>query len=519
MNIKFYKNFRLPEFRLKNLLSFFTRDELVAGLEISDSFIRLAVLETLPLDKTARTDSNNKIEKKTQVRGLGEQVLKKGTIENGEVKDKKLLAEALKMLFQRIDKPIGYVVVSISGKKVYTKVYSFPKTVSNEKIEESMKINIDFQLPMKKEEVYFDWEKIEDSQYNDTLLATIPKAVIDKYNETFAEAELKTVAIEFYGLSIARAINLPTGKSALVAVDNDEGIEIYIVKKFVSKFSRFLPQKYFQENKSLKEETGRIINFFENEDKNKISFFVSANQVLNDKMSDKILPKMESENMIAGDFSVHENIAESPEKWLIAVGAAMRGHLPRSEDAFISLMPMGTEEAYEKQKATSFMKFLSSLVIGLCSFFTFAFIGVLMMMMSIESGFNKRLSNLNSLPIDGGGAVLEQRAEKLNNLVSKAKTALDSEPKWSAIVTALKSQVVAGSGIIINNFSISPTGDAVNLLGVSKNKSILNSFKKRLDDSGLFSDIILPQIGLFQVENIPFSLSFKFKKVPMMNDI
>lgn len=519
MNIKFYKNFRLPEFRLKNLLSFFTRDELIAGLEISDSFIRLAVVETLSPDKSSRNDLNNKIEKKTRIKSLGEQILKKGIIENGEVKDKEALAEALKILLQRSDRSIGYVAVSISGKNIYTKVYSFPKTVSNEKIEESMKINIDFQLPVKKDEVYLDWEKIENEEHIEALLVAIPKSIVDKYNETFTKAGMRAVAIEFYGASIARSINLSKVQSSMIMIDSDEGVEIYIVKKFISKFNRFLPIKFFKEKKSFKEEVLRIINFFENEHKSDVSFFVSdgvgADEILNDKLSDKIIPKMKLENMIDESFSVHEDILRSPEKWLIAVGAAMRGHISRSEDTYISLMPMGTEEAYEKQKAVSFVKFLSSLMIGLCAFFTFAFVGVLVMMISIENGFNKRLNNLNALPINGSGAVLEQRADKLNNLISKAKTALDSEPKWSAIVTVLKSQISASSGIIINNFSISPTGDTVSLSGVSKNKSIFNLFKKNLDDSGLFSDIVLPQIGLFQVENIPFSLSFKFKKVPM----
>lgn len=515
MNMKFYKNFRLPEFRLKNLLRFFTRDELIAGLEISDSFIRLAVLETLLPDK-------NRKEKMVQARGIGELTLKNGIIQNGEVKDKKGLAEALKLLFQKVDKSVGYVAVSISGKKVYTKVYSFPKTVSNEKIEESMKINIDFQLPIKKEGVYFDWEKVEHEHRNDAFFAAIPKSVIDKYNETLNEAGLKTVAIEFYGASIARSINLSDDQSVLVAIDSDEGLEVYIVKKFISKFNRFLPIKFFQGKKSFKEEVVKIINFFENENKSEVSFFVSdgasTDEILNDKLSDKIIPKMKLENMIDKSFSVHEDILRSPEKWLIAVGVAMRGHISRSKDTYISLMPIGTEEAYEKQKAVSFVKFLSSLVIGLCAFFTFAFVGVLVMMMSIESGFNKRLGNLNRLPINVGGAALEQRAEKLNNLLVKAKVSLDAEPKWSAIITALKSQVIAGSGIVINNFSISPAGDSISLSGVSKNKAILISFKKKLDESGLFSEIVLPQIGLFQVDSIPFSLAFKFKKVPMIND-
>lgn len=515
MNIKFYKNFQLPEFRLTDLLRFFTRDEIVVGLEISECFLRLAILE---LEKTKNGNKTKNKKQTFQLRGIGEKSLKLGTIEDGEVKDKKALIEALKSLFGKAGIPISYVVASIPSSLVYSKVYSFPQTVAGEKLEEAMKLIIGFQLPFKAEDIYLDWEKTETGQSNEALLAIAHKRAVDKYIEALAEAGLKTVAVEFYGTSIARSINLKNGESALVLLEHKDGTQVHIVKKHIAKFSRFLPVKFSPDKKSLKGEAEKIVSFFEAEDKTVVSYFVAINEADKRNLPEKLLPSMKAEEMIAGDFVVHPDIKNSPEKWLISSGAVIRGLLPRSEDNHISLMPMGTEEAYEKQKAVSSMKFLSSLVIGFCAFLVFAFVGVLAMMMSIESGFNKRLSVLNSLMINNSGAVLEQRAEKLNNFLAKAKTFLDFEPKWSEIVADLRSQVSVDSGITINNFSISPDGYSISLSGVSKNKTSLNSFKKKMDDSGLFSEIILPPIGLFQVDNIPFSLGFKFKKVPMISD-
>lgn len=525
INIKFYKNLRLPKIKLTSFLNFFTRDELIFGLEISDCFLRLAVLEAVAPGRGG--NSKNKEEKIIQARGIGEKSLKKGTVENGEVKDKKAFVKDLKFLLGKSDKLVNYAIVSISGSRLYSKAYSFPQTVAGEKLEEAMKLIVGFQLPFKQEEVYLDWEKAgngplrpdgsgEASQSNEVVLAASPKTVIDKYLEVLAEAGLKTVAVEFYGASVARAINLQEGQSAVVMLGREEGTETYIVKKHIAQFKRFLPEKFFPDKKSLKDEAERIVNFFENEDKNKVSFFIAANETEKDNLPKEILPSMKAEEMIGGSFIVQPEIKSSPEKWLVAVGAAIRGLSPRAEDNHISLMPMGTEEAYEKQKAISFAKFVSALTIGLSSFFVFAFVGALILMTSIEGGFNKRLNTLNSLPISGSSAILEQRAEKLNGLLVKAKNVLASAPKWSDNVTVLKSQVVAGSDIIINSFSISSAGNSVSFKGVAKNKASLNSFKKKLEDSNLFSDISFPPIGLFQVDNIPFSISFNIKKISMI---
>lgn len=515
-NINFYKNFRLPKIkfpkvRMASPLSLFIRDEPIYGLEISDSFLRLAVLETVSSKRV-----NSKDKKIIQLKGLAERSLKKGIIENGEIKNKKALVEALGVLLGKSGQTVNYVIASISGSKVYSKAYSFPKTVVGEKLEEAMKLNVDFQLPFSAENIYFDWEKIESSRNNDVLLAASFRTFLDKYLEVLSEADLKTVAVEFYGASIARAINLKEDQSALVAFGQEEGMEFYIIKKNFSKFGRFLPSKFFPNKKSLEDEIKGIINFFENEDKSQISYLVIANEPEKNNFPDKILPSLEKDDMIFGDFVIHADIKKSPEKWLVAAGAAIRGLLPRREDSYISLMPIGTEEAYEQQKAISFIRFISALVIGLSGFFVFAFIGSLILMMSVERGFNKRLSILNSIPINNDSAILTQRAEKLNSLLVKATNVLVSAPRWSANIAILKSQLTASPGIVINMFSMSPAGNSVSVKGVAKDKTSFNSLRKKMEDSGLFSNIAFPPVGLFQVNDIPFSISFTFLKTMTM---
>ena len=152
-----------------DILKLFTRDEPIAGVEINDDFIRLALLDIKSNESDKKLGKKlEKPEKNIQVieiKALGEKSLKEGVIINGELKDKASFVGALNNLLGEIKPRIRYAIISLPSNNVYSRIYSFPKTVSSEKIEDAMKLSIGFQLPNKTEDIYLDWEKGE-SQKN-----------------------------------------------------------------------------------------------------------------------------------------------------------------------------------------------------------------------------------------------------------------------------------------------------------------------------------------------------------------
>ncbi|MBI4692384.1 MAG: hypothetical protein HY773_03075 [Candidatus Terrybacteria bacterium] len=172
-------------------------------------------------------------------------------------------------------------------------------------------------------------------------------------------------------------------------------------------------------------------------------------------------------------------------------------------------MPVGTEEAYENQKAVVFSGFLSNLALGLSVFFGAVFAGAWILMTVLQQNFNARLSALNVLPLATDSVELENRAENFNELVRRAAGLLENLPKWSGVVEDIR--VRAGSGIIINNLSIPSVEGIINISGISQSRIQLNLFRKTLEESLLFTDIKLPLTNLEMKENIPFSISFKLK--------
>ncbi len=489
-----------------DILKLFTREEPIAGLEISDSFLRMALLN-LETRKVAEksADKTQKEEKIIAVKTLGEKTLKEGIIVNGEIKDMSELVSALKELLKEIKPRINYAVVSISSDNIYSRLYSFPKTLSGVKLEETMNLTVGFQLPVEPEKVYLDWEKIESKEKNEIFLAAIPKSIINAYMEALMAAGLRTVAIEFYPMSVSRVIKVPENENILTVIFSKDKADISIIGGRAVRFNRLAPLSRFPDEVSFSDEIRKTADFYESESKNSVSEIALIGE--GGKISGLSLPV--SQAGIISPFAEHTEIKKDGSRWLISVGAALRGILPRHEDALVSLMPVGTEQSYENQKAVAFAGFISSVLIGLSIFFSAAFIGVWILMISVQQGFRSRLENLNSLPLPADAAELENRAKNFNGLIVEAGGILGTLPKWSGVLEELKARAI--SGIIISNFSIISPQDAISATGIAQNRSQLNMFKKILEESPLFTEINLPLTNIELRENIPFSVSFRLK--------
>ena len=482
-----------------NLLKLFTRDEPIAGLEISDSCLRLALLLK---EEKGELRAKSSEEEALEIKALGEKPLKGGIIGGGEIKKKEDFIAALNELLKDIKPRIRYAVVSIPADNVYARLYSFPKTVSGEKLEETMKLTVGFQLPVKVEDTYLDWEKTSaETRRNEVFLATIRKPIIDNYLEALAAVGLRTVAIEFHPMSVARAADISPGKTVLALISGKENITVSVIENKTVRFNRTIPANRTNAA-SFAEEIRKVVDFYESENKTSISEIVSIGET--SASDDRILPAK-----IMKLFSGHPKISKDSGKWLIAVGAAWRGLLPRAEDALVSLMPIGTEEAYENQKALAFAEFLSAIVIGLSAFFAVVFVGVWILMTSVQQSFNGRLQSLISLPLPTDAPEIESRARNLNETVGKASNILGTIFTWSGLLEELKSRTIPG--IAINSVSLPAPDATMNLTGIAQNRPQLNSFKKSLEESSLLTEVALPLANLEMKESIPFLISFRLR--------
>ncbi|MBI4692385.1 MAG: pilus assembly protein PilM [Candidatus Terrybacteria bacterium] len=231
-----------------DLLKLFTREEAIAGMEISDSYIRIALLG-LKKEKQAKKEI-------IEIKALKKAPLKAGIIVNGVIENKAVFVKTLKEILKEIKPKIRYAVVSILPNNIYSHLYSFPKTVSGEKLEETMKLTIGFQLPMKTEEVYLDWEKVSLIKENEIFLASVPRPIIDVYTETLTAGGIMPVAVEFHPMSAVRLIDFPSDKTArLLLIADRQNINVSVIENRTIKFNRLVPADF------LNDDIRKVIDF------------------------------------------------------------------------------------------------------------------------------------------------------------------------------------------------------------------------------------------------------------------
>lgn len=461
-----------------NLLQHFIREEPIAGLEISDTALRLALLEFTDKEKSS-----------IKIKDLLEEPLEAGVIEDGALKDTQRFLASLQNLLKGNGSKVRYVIISLPSDQIYSRIFSFPQSVQEERLEEAVNLAMSFQLPIKPSGSYIDWEKLGEGGANEVFLAGAQKSVVDGFLDVLKQAGLNTVAVEFHPMSLSRAMRMPEKSAALVKIPAKKSTGIFIIKDRIIRFGRILPSSRFSQ-KTLNDEVKKISDFYEVED---APLWMLMN-----------LDEVELLNIFSD-----ERLKKEGWKWLVALGASLRGLLPRAQDNLVSLMPVGTEEAYERQKALTFAEFMSNITIAVATFFAVIFAGVWLLMLFMQQNFSRQFETLSALPAPQDSVQLEERAKKLNALLTQTDQLFARMPAWSTLLEELRSRIT--SGITVNTVSL-PSPEAVfSISGIAQNRGQLNLFKKSLEGSEMFSEVAIPLTNLEQKENISFSVSFKMK--------
>lgn len=134
--------------------------------------------------------------------------IKKGIIENGEIKNRDLFVSSLK---EMLDKPLygkasgDEAVVCLPEPQTFIKLLKIES--SQNKIKDEIKKQLENFFPVSVEDVYFDWQEIP-SEFEKTLvlIGASPKNFVDDYISILKDAKLSVVACEIESVAISRAI-------------------------------------------------------------------------------------------------------------------------------------------------------------------------------------------------------------------------------------------------------------------------------------------------------------------------
>ncbi len=463
-----------------NILNLLTKEKRVAGIEISDSIVRIAFVRTQK-DKVTHKIVDELI--------LIEEPIAANIIVEGVVADRVLLGKTLKGIWDKAKLDTDYAIVSIPDDKVYSRIFSFPKTVEGDRLSEAMRLAIGFQLPIKTENAYLDWERLPSTTLmNEILLATIPRAVAQGYVEALEAAGIKTLALESHLASIARAVKIEPERTILFTKKTPDGATVFTLKNGTFRFSRTLPARFLDESK-IPAEVHNIKTALEGE------------------LKETVIEASILDAQIRDDYANKKGLSEPHSKWLIVLGAVIRGQIPEGADNLVSLLPIGTEEAYAYQKATTFIALIRNMTVGVSFFFIAAFLAAYLFVLSLSQNANRTIATLSVS--SASPEILEKEAwvNKVNSLTEAGQTILAQTPMWSVVVDEVDARVI--DGVNISTFSAPSVTDSMSLVGTAKDRATLNQFKKSLQESQMFTGIEIPITNLAQKEDIPFTASFR----------
>lgn len=175
------------------------------GVDVSDRSIKFVEFE----------ESDNRL----KLKKFGEDILEEGIIVNGEIKNKDELVSFLKKIRQI--RGFSDVVLSLPEEKAFLSLVELPK-MSEEEIKTSLSFQIEQYVPLKKENIIFDFEITSSSvksDHFDVLLLAFPKNLIYDYCEVFEKAGFTPLAMELESLSLARSLVPEDNKDNILIID------------------------------------------------------------------------------------------------------------------------------------------------------------------------------------------------------------------------------------------------------------------------------------------------------------
>lgn len=480
--------------------------ESIAGLEIKDSALRIAVISGGVLKKE----------------GV---LLEPGIIEDGEIRDSARLISQLKDLkkqFYPEEKNKVPVIAIVPSSAVYAKVFSLP-ALTEEARAEAIQLNLQAISPIEFKNAYSDWEQLGEKDRDgksEILGAFARKTLIDSYVSALESAGFSPIAIEFPGLAIARAIKqygigVDLEKPQVVVNVSSDGIDFMVLKSGNIYFDYFAPWKLMR----LEDRASREIPFedFKNtivREIKKVSTFYASHwggSLGGIILITQALEKEISE-FIVGQFGYKvtplalREFSDLPISWIAVIGSAFRGGIPRSRDILISLEAIGTEKGYLYSQIKFFIKLWRNIFITTLAFFLVVFIAADSFLARKLSSVENQINQISAMPGGEEVAKLQAAATEFNGMVEKAAYARERIGDWSQLLTKLKS---VSKNIEIVRVGLNIDQKNAFVVGRASSQAAAIDYKNKLSEAGIQNaNLPLSKIETGKDGVVTFSITF-----------
>jgi len=508
--------------KYSKLTKYLLAKEFIGGLEISDAFVHFVLFDPRETNKIILNFESE---------------LEPGVVVEGELKKPDILRNVLINLRQHPNlKKIKhlYAILSIQSNLVYSKIFDLP-TADYKSIMSAVELNIKMLSPIPFERVYSDWEILEKPLKSDTFKLRVfsvftEKKVIDSYIEVLDQADIIPLATEFSALSLERVFSSYNiferdDKTYLGIYISSNGIDFVIGDKKGMEFNFFQDWKSALHDLSTVDNPSQeiiltkdnFIKIFNDTLQKIISFYFTRFQESIEKVIllspiyfDELKQIIESRfNLVVENPAV--KISQVNPAYYIALGAALRGLIPRADDVSVSLMAIGTEQKYRTTRSINFVNFWLK-----------AIAEILVILLIVGLGFDFFLQytkknvlndkNMISANFDSAKLTdLNQKAQEFNANIQRALEAKSNTKDWSKMFENFYN--ISRSAKVTLKSLIIPLGESpFSFNGTTDNQSHMIQFRDELSNSGNFFDLDIPLQSIIQQKNqVEFNLKGKIR--------
>ncbi len=204
------------------------------GIDIGDSDVKIFQIE--------RDNAEDEIRSFSCVK------MKSGSIENGKITDKEAVVSSIKEALEKArPKKINTkkVICSLPESKVFLRVINIPK-IKEEDAYEAVKWEMEANIPLAIEDVYFDWQFIgyEGKNKQKVLTVAVQKEIVDVLSEVLVKAGLDPYVFEVESIATARSLVLDQNEEESLDLIVDLGknkTSFIIVENGVPCFTSSIP--------------------------------------------------------------------------------------------------------------------------------------------------------------------------------------------------------------------------------------------------------------------------------------
>ncbi|MBI2623603.1 MAG: hypothetical protein HYW65_03450 [Candidatus Liptonbacteria bacterium] len=495
---------------IKRAAAFLRARTPIGGLEISDAALRFAVFD-------------GRAWKFTSVR------LPPGLMESNHVKNRAEFVEAVRRLRTQIvgaddakrNSKIS-AVVSLSSISIYTQVFGLP-IIQGENLEKAVQLNVQMVSPVEVKEAYSGWQLVgedKDAFRLEILSAFVDRKVVDEVTQALEEGGFVVVAIESRALGLARlvrerGVRIDVAKPYVLVNLDAAGLDFLVLRRGHLYFEYFHSWKDAQNEKQqvtretfealLKRSLYQVLNFYGAHWPEPIREVLVSSSVLREETV-QIIGK--NFGLAVEPLTITAEAQFTPE-WFVAIGSALRGLMPRSEDKDISLLGIGAQERFRNEQLLSFLGFWRVVIPAAVSLLLLSFASADVFLINMRRGLESQaafqlkkeeLAEINAL---------QGQAARFNQTVGLIQAAKKTMKPKTAMIEKI-SALLEAHRVTLNRLHFQDEGTPLTLSGEADSETDILSFKKALEDEEAFESVELPLTEIRRSFERGFSFSLRF---------